>query len=326
MQIWRKFADVPPSPETSANVAFRRAYFARWGRENAVFHAATCRWECAPVVAPLTIKATIRGASWFTINGRRVLLDDEHFVVINAGDSYGVSIRSDTPVLGFSISVRPGLEQEVAAGLQRTSEGALDDGAIARTAPVHFAGHLREHDASIMPALQAIRGAVLSGVVEDDWYEEAYADLVTRLIESDHGRKRLADRLDGVKPSTREELLRRIGWATDFINSRYMEAISLDDIARAASLSKFHLARLFRQGLGITPHQYLQRRRTQVARRLIDTTDMDVNEVALTAGFGSRWTMYRFLRRSFGTGGRGLRRDLTARPAPCRPEPTPAAG
>lgn len=318
MQIWRKFADVPPNPETSSNAAFRRAYFARWGRENAVFYAATRRWECAPVTAPLTIKATVRGASWFTINGRRVLLDDDHFVVLNAGDTYGVSIRSEQPVLGFSINVRPGLAQEVAAGLHVSLEQALHDGSAARLEPVRFSGHLREHDDTITPALHAIRNAVQSGITAPDWYEEAFAGLVARLIETERGRARLADRLDGVRRSTREELLKRVGWATDFINSSYMEPISLDDVAREASLSKFHLARLFRQALGVTPHQYLQRKRTRVARRLIDTTDMELADIAAAAGFGSRWTMYRFLRRSFGACGRGLRRELELRAAPGR--------
>ena len=307
MQIWRKFADVPPNPETLANAAFRRAYFARWGRENAVFYASTQRWECAPVEAPLTIKATLRGASWFTVNGRRLLLDEDHYVVMNAGDTYAVSIKSDTPVLGFSINMRPGLHDEVVSGLFQSDECALDGGSTA-PASYRFSNQLRENDDTVTPALHAIRSAVLVGVVEDDWYDQAFADLLVRLIERERGRAQLADRIDGVKRSTREELLRRIGWATDFINSSYMEPICLADVARKASLSKFHLARLFRQALGVTPHQYLQRKRTQVARRLIDTTDMDLADVAVAAGFGSRWTMYRFLRRSFGACGRGLRR------------------
>jgi hypothetical protein len=57
---------------------------------------------------------------------------------------------------------------------------------------------------------------------------------------------------------------------------------------------------------GISPYEYLQRRRTQSAARLLCSTDLAVAEIAERTGFHVR-TLVRRLRRSRGLGARALR-------------------
>ena len=114
-------------------------------------------------------------------------------------------------------------------------------------------------------------------------------------------------RIASVKAATRHELLRRVLLAADFIWSNYEQAITLDDIAGAARLSRFHLVRLFRQVHGVTPHGYLIAKRLAVAERMLAGTQLDLNDIALRAGFGTRWSLFRHLRRRRGAGGDALR-------------------
>lgn len=308
MILSRKFPDLPPKPETPQNAEFRRNFYARWGRENTVFCATTTRAEFSPLAGALSVKSIQNGSIRLNIEGRGVGLDDDHFVIVNRGESYGTTFDSARPVTAFSIFFRPGLAEEVAAGLRATLADALDGDGKAQ-APVEFSSHVRGHDTSITPLLREIQQEMLGGQIDEDWYEEKFQALLARMLRAEQGHLQRADLIDAAKRSTREELLRRIGWATDFINTCYADPIALDDIALAARLSKFHLARLFSRVVGTTPHAYLQRKRTQVARRLLDHTDLDVGDVAVAAGFGSRWTMYRFLRKAYGRGGRALRGD-----------------
>ena len=106
-----------------------------------------------------------------------------------------------------------------------------------------------------------------------------------------------AERIDCVKPATRQQLLRRILLAADFITSRHDEPISLDEMARAASLSRFHFVRLFSLVHGETPHAFLRRKRTAVARRHL-AVGSACSEAASRAGFGSRSSLFRNLRKS----------------------------
>ncbi len=90
---------------------------------------------------------------------------------------------------------------------------------------------------------------------------------------------------------------RRIGHATDFLHTNYAQPIDLDEIARAACLSKYHFLRLFALVHGMTPFSYLQRKRARVALRLLRTTAYTVAEVACSVGFSQRTTALRQIRR-----------------------------
>jgi AraC family transcriptional regulator len=103
--------------------------------------------------------------------------------------------------------------------------------------------------------------------------------------------------LELAREATRREILKRIGWSTDYIHTFYMRPLTMPDLAKSASLSRFHFIRLFRTVHGVTPFAFLQRRRAAVARRLLAEAKLGQAEIAVRTGFGSRSTMLRQLRR-----------------------------
>ena len=68
----------------------------------------------------------------------------------------------------------------------------------------------------------------------------------------------------------------------------------------AAFLSRHHFLRLFKHIHDVTPHEYLQRKRTAVAARLLRNTQLQVEEIVKEVGFDSRSTLFRALRRFHG--------------------------
>jgi AraC family transcriptional regulator len=121
--------------------------------------------------------------------------------------------------------------------------------------------------------------------------------LAVRLLQQQRRIRQQPLRLDCLKASTRVELDRRLGLAADFILSNYHRELSLQQMASAACLSTYHFMRLFRQVHGLTPLQFLYRKRIQVARRLQARSDLPMQEIAALVGFNSRATFYRQLRR-----------------------------
>jgi AraC-like DNA-binding protein len=83
-------------------------------------------------------------------------------------------------------------------------------------------------------------------------------------------------------PTTRH-LLR----AKDLADARYFEALSVDDLAQAAGLSRAHFSREFRRAFGESPHSYLLTRRLERAAALLRTTDHSVAEICLDVGLRS---------------------------------------
>ncbi len=85
-----------------------------------------------------------------------------------------------------------------------------------------------------------------------------------------------------------------------FIESRFREEVSLDDLARATGLSPSYLSRMFTMGTGYTVSGYLRGRRlTEAARALADGAP-DILSVALDAGYGSHEAFTRAFRDQFG--------------------------
>jgi AraC-like DNA-binding protein len=72
--------------------------------------------------------------------------------------------------------------------------------------------------------------------------------------------------------------------AIEYVREHFADAVTLDELAREAGLSKFHLARCFRDATGHAPHQYLKLMRLQTARRLLES-GVSVNDAARQAGF-----------------------------------------
>lgn len=75
--------------------------------------------------------------------------------------------------------------------------------------------------------------------------------------------------------------------AQQFITEHSTENVSLDELAEAACLSKFHLLRLFSARFGLTPHAYQIQLRLNEARRLI-FSGQSLTEVAHTLGFADQ--------------------------------------
>ena len=61
----------------------------------------------------------------------------------------------------------------------------------------------------------------------------------------------------------------------------------LDDLARQATVSRRTLVRRFKAETGTTPLSWLTEQRIMLARRLLEKTDLSVDEVARRSGLGS---------------------------------------
>src|SRR5437762_8899029 len=75
--------------------------------------------------------------------------------------------------------------------------------------------------------------------------------------------------------------------AKDLADARYSEPIAVDDLARAAGLSRAHFSREFRRTFGESPHAYLLTRRMERAAALLRTTDHSVADICFAVGLQS---------------------------------------
>ncbi|BBX96615.1 GlxA family transcriptional regulator [Mycobacterium lacus] len=233
-------------------------------------------------------------------------------VVLPGGGGIG-DARSNQGLMGWIKAVSGTARRvvSVCTGAFLAAEAGLLDG---RRATTHWAFARRL--AREFPAVDVDPDPIFVRSSETVWTAAgvtAGIDLALSLVEDDHGTE--------VAQTVARWLvlhLRRPGGQTQFAAPVWMprakrtsirevqEAIeaepggphSIDDLARRAAMSPRHFTRLFTDEVGEAPGRYVERIRTEAARRQLEETDDTVVAIAARCGFGTAETMRRnFIRR-----------------------------
>ena len=88
--------------------------------------------------------------------------------------------------------------------------------------------------------------------------------------------------------------------ALDCVEENLTEAITVADMAAAASYSLFHFSRTFNRVVHHTPYDYLMRRRLSESARQLVETDRKIIDIALDYQFNNPETYSRAFKRMFG--------------------------
>ena len=286
---------------------FRPRFYARWGRENCIISARTRRAEYPLFEQRLSVKMAVGGSEDYFVDERSVAVDDDSWLILNDGRCYASRLHAARPVHSFSIFFRPGMAEDVLQAIAAPTTRLLEEPQARAGAPVVFSEHLRRHDRRVTPVLRYIARHVDRGTDDALWYEEQLAFLMERLLCAHDADLTRIEAVPAGRPATRRELFRRVQLGADYIETNFRAPLALARIAQAACLSPFHFLRVFRAVHGITPGQFLQAKRLRVAERLIGESALGLEEVAALAGFGSRSTLFRQLRRRHGQAGSALR-------------------
>ena len=88
--------------------------------------------------------------------------------------------------------------------------------------------------------------------------------------------------------------------ARDLVDARYAEPLGVDDLARAAGLSRAHFSREFKSAFGESPHAYLLTRRLERAAALLRATDRPVVTICFAVGLRSVGSFTTSFTRAYG--------------------------
>jgi transcriptional regulator GlxA family with amidase domain len=107
------------------------------------------------------------------------------------------------------------------------------------------------------------------------------------------GQSQFSAQLAAQQPE-RDVLRDLTSWMADHLASD----LSVPALAKRAGMSVRNFARLFRQELGATPAGHVESLRVEAARRLLESTDRTVEDIARVCGFGTVETMHRTFKRT----------------------------
>ncbi|HYS53850.1 MAG TPA: AraC family transcriptional regulator [Thermoanaerobaculia bacterium] len=251
-------------------MTYRFAINPRWAdlpHCSALLNARPRDYTVSDYKTTLSIKWVRRGEAWYETPQGRYRVTPDAFLIVNEGQQYSMEVDAASNTETFCPFFQPGFV---------TGEF------YERLYPM--AGRFA----------QAMRGFG-SVPVEDSFFDLAEA---LHALRGDTERE--AWTFPGLRASTREEMYRRLYRARDFLHSCYADSVSVSDAANVAAISTFHFQRTFKSAFGVSPMQFLQRRRLEVARELLTRTDDDVTSICLAVGFESLGSFSALFKRTFG--------------------------
>jgi transcriptional regulator GlxA family with amidase domain len=104
-----------------------------------------------------------------------------------------------------------------------------------------------------------------------------------------------------------------IAQAGDWALAHLNDDLGVDQLAAAAHMSRRSFVRAFRASTGATPAAWVRSRRLDEARRLLETTDLSIDQVSDSCGFGNPVTLRQNFLTAFGCTPSSYRRRFDAR-------------
>lgn len=194
------------------------------------------------------------GALIYQIGGRCHEVRAGEAIVLPAQTEHRTGTAGATRATSFWIGERFAAEAEAALGVR------LDE------ASVRPAARLTALAALLVG--EATTSGVGAGLAADGLATALTVELLRRGDD---------DRLASVDPRVRR--------AAEQIEAEYERELTVDELARTASLSRFHFTRMFTKAMGASPYRYLVRRRVRAAAALLARPHRSVTEVGLSVGF-----------------------------------------
>jgi AraC family transcriptional regulator len=88
--------------------------------------------------------------------------------------------------------------------------------------------------------------------------------------------------------------------AQEYMTAHCADDIALADVAKACDLSRGHFIKAFRLTTGLTPHQWLQQRRVELAQAMLLDDSDSIAEVAVACGFADQSHLTRVFKQVVG--------------------------
>jgi AraC family transcriptional regulator len=278
------------------------------GIENAILSGTSSRHYVPDYETPLSIKTVAAGSVVWETPGRRYVVHENTYLVLNDGQRYSMTMDSHAPSTTFCIFFQRGFVEAVYRA-RNSRVASLLDAPDQKSGNMTFRERLEPAPARALSATRQFHAALRRGHTSRTGAEEAFLAMAEALVRDQQTAMEAPSRLAAARAATREELYRRVSRGRDFLLSSLDEPVTLRDAARAACLSSYHFLRAFRDAFGQTPHQFLTRQRLERARMLLARGQYSVTEVCLESGFQSLGSFSSLFRRQFGASPRQFQRS-----------------
>lgn len=228
------------------------------------------------------LKIVLEGEEIHEVDGRPYRLTPGRFLIVEPGKPYRVTTSARNRTLGVcayipSRATTPVQECVVGRALLQTIATPAGRRLLELAGKLHNEGCGQDDLAKFIAELDIIR-----------------RDLI-------HEASQHLNRFAVRKPATRHLIMNRLETARSHLHATLDRMVTLDELARVAGMSSFHLARHFSEIYGSPPTRYHRRVRLDAAATALAAGETSVTDIALAHGYAELSAFTHAFRREFGT-------------------------
>lgn len=268
------------------------------GWPNVILNATSQAVYRPNIRGPISIFMNMTGTSRCSVNGKTVLIPQQHFFLTNQHEYYTLEVESESPVELFNIHFGEFFAQQLYQCMVTQTDRLLENEEVNKR-PITFQSKLYQQDRHFQYLIKQLQVSH-ENYFDSLLFEEQLSGLLGYLLLKHREVLKTIVELPMVKRSTKVELYKRLSDAIDYIRSYFNQSITLEELAQVSCLSKHHFLRLFKTAFRITPHQLITQLRLEEACRLLKVTKLPIQDIAIQIGFEHANSFSRLFKKKVG--------------------------
>jgi len=247
------------------------------------------------------IKFVTQGEERYTVDKQVYNVGSGSYLLLSGDRDINVEIDSKTNVNGICINIHTAIMEAALASHQTPDSPHPDQELATFFYSDHFLeNQYRTENTYLGTKLQQLGKDVQASVFSiADLNDEFFYTLAEEIIKDQVPVFKELQQIHVLKTATRKDLYRRIARGREYMDLSFAAQLSIELVARQAAMSEYHFFRLFKSVYGISPHQYILRKRLEAGMKLLQK-EYTVSSAAIECGFSDIYSFSKAFRKHFG--------------------------
>lgn len=264
-----------------------------------IYYSELNEWFTSNAFRSFSLKFVVDEHIYYKVDNREYRVRANHFMLASKQSDVKAYFSSLKPVKSICIDICP----QSIADVYTTLTARHDD--LDTCLPAYF--RYPNFYESINPALGSILGhklrCLLSHIEQNHDFsvsKEWFLDLTEKIIYKEYGNFLALKNLHSIKTTTKKEIFKRLHVGREYMDNHFLTIREIKEVAAVSSMSEYHFFRSFKQAFGITPYQYITKKKMECACELLQDKHKTLSEIALLCNFPDVFTFSKAFKRYYG--------------------------
>ena len=266
-----------------------------------VYYSELNEWFTSNAFRSFSIKYVLDSHIYYKVGKKQYMVQSGDFLLACKQPYVNAYFESEKPVKSICIDIKPETVNEAFTVMSSKEDHNFDN---------YLSNYFRYPDffESVCPIKSAVTfhqklnklaEDIDNGSIDESINKEWFLDLVERIVYHEFGNYLALNGIHSVKPATKKEILERLKIARQYMDENFLQVEDIAEIASVCNLSEFHFFRSFRQAFGITPYQYVLKKRLELSRILLQNKELSLSKIAVQCNFPDLPTFSKAFKRQF---------------------------